>query len=213
MGTRGFIGFVVDGVEKITYNHWDSYPSGLGASMLKWLHEQAADHEALGLEGTRLRASLLTMVTDETPITPEVLEKCKKWANTDVGGRSESITWYQLLRETQGDPEATLEAGYAEDNKEFAFDSVFCEWGYLVDFDANTFEVYEGFQDEPPTEGRWATPERLAEEAEMYREQIERNPRLAAHPRAYAVNRVASWSLLDLPSEEDVLALEERQNA
>jgi hypothetical protein len=24
MGTRGFIGFVVDGVEKITYNHYDS---------------------------------------------------------------------------------------------------------------------------------------------------------------------------------------------
>lgn len=30
MGTRGFITFVIDGVEKTAYNHFDSYPSNWG---------------------------------------------------------------------------------------------------------------------------------------------------------------------------------------
>lgn len=209
MGTRGFIGFVVDGVEKIAYNHWDSYPSSLGVKMAAWLREQAVDGDAMGLEGTRLRASLLTMVTDETPITTEVLEKCSRWLDTSVGGRTEpgKPTWYQLLRDTQGDPEAMLEAGYAEDSSEFPYDATFCAWGYLVDFDHHTFEVYKGMDSKPPTKGRWATPEALAKEAEMFAAQVEENPRMA-DLRAYAVNRIAAWSLNDLPSDEDVLALE-----
>ena len=38
MSTRGFIGFVIDGTEKIAYNHYDSYPSALGLNVLHWLH-------------------------------------------------------------------------------------------------------------------------------------------------------------------------------
>ena len=34
MGTRGAIGFRLDGVDKVAYNHFDSYPSGLGADVL-----------------------------------------------------------------------------------------------------------------------------------------------------------------------------------
>lgn len=37
MGTRGFVGFVIDGQEKIGYNHFDSYPDGLGVDVLSWL--------------------------------------------------------------------------------------------------------------------------------------------------------------------------------
>lgn len=37
MGTRGIMGFVVDGQEKLTYNHYDSYPDGLGLDVLRWL--------------------------------------------------------------------------------------------------------------------------------------------------------------------------------
>lgn len=33
--TRGAVGFRVDGVDKVTYNHSDSYPGGLGAAVLR----------------------------------------------------------------------------------------------------------------------------------------------------------------------------------
>jgi hypothetical protein len=39
MGTRGTWGFVLDDREKLTYNHFDSYPDGLGADLLNWLRD------------------------------------------------------------------------------------------------------------------------------------------------------------------------------
>lgn len=37
MGTRGKIGFVQKGVRKGVYNHFDSYPSGLGDDIIKFI--------------------------------------------------------------------------------------------------------------------------------------------------------------------------------
>jgi len=37
MSTRGFIGFVVDGVEKIFTRGSDAYPREAGADVLRWL--------------------------------------------------------------------------------------------------------------------------------------------------------------------------------
>lgn len=37
MGTRGLLGFIIKGVKKGTYNHWDSYPTGLGLAIMRWI--------------------------------------------------------------------------------------------------------------------------------------------------------------------------------
>lgn len=189
MGTRGFLGFVVDGTEKIAYNHWDSYPDGLGLTVLAWLRE--TDLEALP---ERVRA--LEVVSDEVP--PDDLQVAKLqragFVNTDVGGRSERVTWYQALRETQGNPEATLAAGFVEDAHLFPLDSLFCEWGYLVDLDAGVLEVYKGFTRGEATEGRWAGQR---EEGSDYA----------------AVTRVKSWPLTELPTEDEFVRVDEEVDA
>lgn len=37
MGTRGLIGFIHKGRRRATYNQWDSYPSGLGDAIIKFI--------------------------------------------------------------------------------------------------------------------------------------------------------------------------------
>lgn len=149
MGTRGAIAFVCDGVEKVTYNHFDSYPSGLGMVMLGWLRH--AD-----LDATREAVRNLRMVDDTTEPGDQEWEAA--WLSARYGnpGVSTGSDWYSLLRETQGNPDAILDAGVAGDASGFPQDSLFCEWAYVVDLDSETFEVYEGFQRSGPVTGRWS---------------------------------------------------------
>ena len=37
MSTRGAAGIRMNGIDKVGYNHFDSYPSGLGVDILHWL--------------------------------------------------------------------------------------------------------------------------------------------------------------------------------
>ena len=39
MGTRGCYGFRKNGIDKLTYNHYDSYPDGLGSDVVKFCKE------------------------------------------------------------------------------------------------------------------------------------------------------------------------------
>ena len=71
----------------------------------------------------------------------------------------------------------------------FAADSLFCEWAWVVDFDAGTFEAFEGFNKAP-----------LSEEDRFYF--------LRDHEDGdyHGVRLVAKWSLDALPTDEDFLA-------
>jgi hypothetical protein len=172
MGTRGFVGFVVDGTEKITYNHNDSYPDGLGVEVL--------DFARGDMQAAREQARTLRLVTDEVPPTAEEKAELAELANRNVGTRSDD-DWYVLLRRTQGDPAAMLRVGYMIDNRDFPADSLFAEYGYVIDFDAGTFEAYVGFQRQPHSKGRFADREPLKN-------------------GYFPVALVASWPLDSLPS-------------
>lgn len=185
MGTRGFIGFVIDGTEKIAYNHWDSYPGGLGTDALSWL--STAELDAIGEAARRLRI----VPTDSVP-TAEDIEQLRRFADVGVGTQSLD-DWYVLLRRTQGEPALMLEAGVIEDGSAFPSDSLFAEWGYVVDFDAGMFEVYKGFQTSPHDRGRFAA-----------RPVTARDSRLSES--YYPCALVASWPLAELPDEKSFMA-------
>ena len=149
MGTRGFIGFVINGQEKIAYNHWDSYPRGLGVDVLSFLLNSDPDV-------IRQQAANLRVVAPDSSPTDEDVEKLRGYSDTSVSS-GDIKEWYVLLRRTQGNPALMLEAGVIEDAAEFPLDSLFAEWGYVIDFDANMFEVYKGFQHAPHELGRFAS--------------------------------------------------------
>lgn len=187
MGTRGFMGLVIDETEKIGYMQYDSYPSGVGVRVLEDLRSLTRNMDEL----TRL-ARELAVVNNDTPPLPSEIENLKMHADLRVSEQSYD-DWYCLLRETHGQFGMTLGCGYIEDHHTFPTDSLFCEWGYLVDLDKGVFEVYEGFQKERPTTGRWAG---LPDDS--------RN-------EYYAVKLVGSWPLDALPTDEELVALEEEQ--
>jgi hypothetical protein len=153
MGTRGFMGLVIDGQAKIGYVHWDSYPEGLGASTLDALRTLLLADSG---DQVATLARRLEVVSPETKPSREQQERLADYADMNVSTKSLD-EWYVLLRRTHGDLVATLKAGYVEDASEFPYSSLFCEWGYLIDFDTKTFEAYRGFQHEPHTLGRFAT--------------------------------------------------------
>lgn len=147
MGTRGLYGVVVNGEVKASYNHFDSYPSGLGSDVVKFVQgiENVAD--------TFERAQALTLVDESDEPTPVQVQKItgQEKPDAEVGG-----DWYGWLRDAQGNLAENLRIGFMTNGVNFGNDSLFCEWGYLVNLDDETIEVYRGFQTEPHTEGRWA---------------------------------------------------------
>lgn len=138
MGTRGTFGFVIDGQRKISYNHWDSYPSGLGIEVLGWLRN--------GLTMTPdilpIRARNLRVVDPQSEPTDADIDLLGEfWDHTVGDTRRERPDWYQLLRRTQGSPGEILRAGVMEDGSTYGG----VEWEYLIDFDAQTFSAADKY--------------------------------------------------------------------
>ena len=158
MGTRGLMAFAHDGEVKGAYNHFDSYPSGLGheiAQFVAGLPQNEIDQD--GIQYADLKNKFLRLVSvseDEKPTEDQKLALLKYY-NSRVSTGSDD-EWYALLRDTQGDPQAFLDAGFYIDGIEFAKDSLFCEWAYVIDLDNEVVEVYKGFQTKPHAEGRFA---------------------------------------------------------
>src|ERR1044072_1468060 len=191
MGTRGFVGFQSDEKESITYKQNDMYPSGCGVGVLEFVRVLARDPHLE--EAYKAKAASLKQVYQDTPPTRDEIVELISHSNLNVSTR-DAGEWYVLLRETHGVPSAILDCGYAEHMPEWPVDSLFCEWGYLVDFDRRTLEVYEGFQTQPVTEGRWAGV------------QPEGRGTLSSGNTYSPVKKVGEFSFDDLPTSKQFVA-------
>ncbi len=150
MGTRGIYGFRKNNVDKITYNHFDSYPDGLGAEVVNFC--KAIDEQNL----SKIYDNIVLINSKEKP-TAEQIESCKKWSDLNVSEQSLN-DWYCLLRKSQGDLSAyTRGLKYMSDDHDFIKDSLFCEYGYIINLDNSTLEFWVGYQKEPQEGNRYGT--------------------------------------------------------
>jgi hypothetical protein len=161
--SRGLLGFAVDGELKASYVNDGSYPGGVGLAVLRFVRQLVKD-KAVDAAAARVRE--LRLVDQEHPASEKDMQALRKWTDMEVGvtpARGAMPTWYQLLRRTQGDPDAILSAGYLENASDFALDVVWCEWGWVVDFDKQTIEVYRMIDDygSEAQAGRWQGYEAL----------------------------------------------------
>ena len=142
MGTRGAFGVRVNGVDKVGYNQFDSYPSGRGVEVLKFVRGMVDKNVSPTLElDYKTKATALVVVDDDKKPTKAQRTALKKWSNLEVS-EQKLTDWYCLLHSTHGDIAKTLESGYIVDHLSFLTDSLFCEWAYIINFDERTLEVY-----------------------------------------------------------------------
>lgn len=200
MGTRGVIGFRIDDKDKVMYNHMDSYPEGLGIQLLEEMDEIISLDVSKTVKETRINKlkenvrNIRLIEEEEEKLSPLDIDWAKQhgFANFDVGGKE--ISWYQLLRGMQGNLIDCLKHSVMLDANDFIKDSLFCEWGYIINLDSLELEVWKGFQTEP-TEGN------------RYGEGVSYTSHRGDH--YYPCKKVASWPLDELPSEAEMKLLEE----
>lgn len=149
MGTRGAYGFRINGLDKVTYNHFDSYPDYLGRHVLEYI-------ATTPLPTIREVASGIVLVNEESKPTPELIQAYDKYS--DIGVSEHSLQdWYCLLRKAQGELlPFNDDLRHMIDSHTFLYDSLFCEWAYIINLDAEKLETYRGFNQDPKAPGRYA---------------------------------------------------------
>jgi hypothetical protein len=214
MGTRGIIGFAIDGEPKVTYNHFDSYPEGLGVEFLAACRTLVQEPKAVLVQRIADLQVVKDFDADGERVKPpaEAVEALAPWTNLTVDETHPdgTPTWYQLTRELQGDVVATLKSGYVIDASDFPLNGLFCEWGYVLNLtsDGGSLEVYEGFKTEVPSAGLWAGRPTLQECEANYKAHVARaeaqgrKPWEEQIPQYKAIEKVAEFSLDNLPDDE-----------
>lgn len=195
MGTRHMISVVLDGEMKVAqYGQWDGYPTGQGVDVLDFL--RTADLENFKAEVRKLR---FLSEDDKTEMAArwDKLGAKNGWATMEQSEKFYADPKYApLSRDVSASVLQLIADGKVEvlnDSSDFALDSLFCEWAYVVDLDRDVLEVYEGFQKSAPMKGRWAG-------------QANTSPEGTESPEYYAVEMVAEFKLAELPSNEDFVA-------
>lgn len=153
MGTRGTYGMRKSETDKLMYNHFDSYPSALGVTMMNFVKGKT-DAELSD------QYDFMQEVDSDTPPTKEQWEKCHKAGTINLGVSSQKEDdWYCVLRNLQGDLSKQCPPSgvpYFVKNNDFVKDSLSCEWGYIVNVDTGKLEIYKGFNKNKNGRGRYA---------------------------------------------------------
>lgn len=151
MGTRNLTMVVLNGETKVAqYGQWDGYPEGQGLTILNLL-------KTFDLNIFREKVAMLRWLTDEEcdQLNETDWKKQHPYLSRDIGGKIIGIVYDGKLCNTilgKTTIELDIKILGLINHEHFAEDSIFCEWGYVIDLDNNVFEVYKGLNQSPLTE-------------------------------------------------------------
>lgn len=188
MGTRGLTMVIENATTKVgQYGQWDHYPEGQGKTILNLLH-------SFDMKKFKEKVSKLRWLNDkeiEKVNHDPLWTKNYPYLSRDAGGEILNAIYNEKLKVYDDD-----ERKYKEkkvkiigliDQSEFAADSLFCEWAYVIDLDKGTFEVYNGFN-------------------KTKLKKTERFAHLKGENEFHPVKHVITFKLNKLPTEEKFLA-------
>jgi hypothetical protein len=150
MGTRNLTMVISEGKTKIAqYGQWDGYPEGQGKTVLDFLKK--CDHN---LFRERLKkVSFLSRKAISRKWQECMVMVKDQW---DEGMTADLFRdkYPELSRDTGA---KVLQLVYSEkankliDNSDFIYDSLWCEWVYIIDLDKEVLEVYSSYCHNPLT--------------------------------------------------------------
>jgi len=142
MGTRSVVGFRINNQDKLSYNQYDGYFEGVGADVVLSIRKQITKES---LEEIKRKAQDLILVDKDSTPTDEQQRTFMEAGLYDGSVSNQSPNdWYCLLRHAQGKPFMLLDAGIMLKANDFVFDSLSCEYAYIINLDTMKFEVYVG---------------------------------------------------------------------
>jgi hypothetical protein len=190
MGTRNLTCVYYKKEYKVAqYCQWDGYPSGQGLGILNFLKQKG---NLLKLKRNLNKCKFLT----EKQIQ-KFWKECgadgSGFVNMEVSDQFKRM-YRSLHRDCGGDDILEFIAKTKTEvdlgnHLEFAKDSLFCEWAYVIDLDKKTLEVYQGFNTEP---------------LDYFDGSFIEND-VTTPKRYYPIKLVKSYSLNKLPSESKFL--------
>jgi len=194
MGTRHLICVVNNGEYKVAqYGQWDGQPSGQGVDILDFLRndmdrakfENQIEALTFATEEEQKQTWVEIGVEPNTIISVEVANKYKELYPEHSVDNGSGIL--RLIQDS--DRELKL-----RNSLNFANDSLSCRWGYVIDLDKNTFEVYEGANRNP-----------LNESERFYFLQENLKPIAILDTTYYPIKYVVGFDLDKLPTEKEFL--------
>lgn len=139
MGTRHLIAAYIDGECKLAqYGQWDGYPEGAGEAVVKFLK---------GADLRRFAGKLRnTIFVPDDFITKEEWEANPSLVKAKHPQMTREAGWKVLvmIHNHKGPEPFPL-----MNSIDFAQDSLFCEYAYIINMDASVLEMYVGFNHEP----------------------------------------------------------------
>jgi len=180
------------------YGQWDGYRSGLGTAILNFLQTEFNRGKFIaGLQKFPLltKAKINQFWTDAGAnmatgmATFEAADKFQK-AHPELSRDPSGADILRLIQEGKCE--------WSNPEVNFAADSLFCEWAYVIDLDKNTFEIYEGFNKTPldSTERFAFLPQEQPDhrDPEYYPVRLLKSYSLRRLPTAKTMCKVPSWS-------------------
>ena len=152
MGTRNLTMVIQNEKTKIAqYGQWDGYPEGNGVRILDFVRSK--------LRMQKLREKLknvkFSTKKDEKKVDDFLnsIGCTDGWMNMDQAKKYHEAFPYLSRDIGAGILELVSESTDKEiilvNSTDFAGDSLFCEWAYVIDLDNNQLEVYSGFNKSP----------------------------------------------------------------
>lgn len=189
MGTRNLtIVFDAGEYRVAQYGQWDGYPEGAGIKILRFLRDEMDEFLF------RTRLSRFNFVDENDDIAKRIDKAFEKGIGSYCFPEFSRDTGCDILPMIQNGMTTTR---YLGNKLDFAAESLFCEWAYVVDFDHRTFEVYQGFNKTP-----------LEENERFYFLSDKIDPGACfSGTKYYQVKLAATFNLDNLPEDDEFLGV------